>query len=168
MLWRCEICGEAFIGDEASNCAFCGARKGFMKAFHEAIVSFDVSLEPSDMKNVETALELELSNTAFYNAASALCKEVEAQKIFHALAIVEAEHARIWKKVLKMVELPIVKEKASASYRENLMESHIREEKAIKFYREALKASKDARVRQILGALVLVETDHLKLSEERL
>jgi len=27
-LWRCEICGDPYIGDEApANCPFCGAKK---------------------------------------------------------------------------------------------------------------------------------------------
>ena len=39
---------------------------------------------------------------------------------------------------------------------------------AIKFYREAAKSSENAFVRKIFGALVQVESDHLKLSEERL
>ena len=40
--------------------------------------------------------------------------------------------------------------------------------KAIEFYKKALQESENNRVKQIFAALIQVETDHLKLSEERL
>ncbi|MFX1414952.1 MAG: ferritin family protein, partial [Promethearchaeota archaeon] len=47
-------------------------------------------------------------------------------------------------------------------------ESHSREERAIKFYNEAAVKSSNPRIKEIFEAFVEVETDHLKLSEQRL
>ena len=64
---------------------------------------------------------------------------------------------------------PIPKtEECSTTNKDNLEESHKREERAIKFYKQAAQESENERVKQIFGAFVQVETDHLKLSEERL
>jgi rubrerythrin len=50
----------------------------------------------------------------------------------------------------------------------DLEDSHEREERAIKFYGEAADAAENPRVKEIFQSFVQVETDHLKLSEERL
>jgi len=81
---------------------------------------------------------------------------------------VEAEHASIWKKMLKLKSIPEGTEACHVKNRENLEESHARETRAIDFYRQAAAESENPRVRQIFKALVEVETDHLHLSEERL
>jgi len=51
---------------------------------------------------------------------------------------------------------------------ENLEESHARETRAIEFYQKAADEAENARVKQIFEELVVIETDHLKLSEQRL
>jgi rubrerythrin len=168
-LWRCEICGDPYIGDNApSNCPFCGARKKFMKKFDEANINFDVELTDKDRTNVERALQVEVSNTAFYFCAAGKVKEVEGQKLFRALGKVEAEHASVWKKILKVDETPSAADTCSANYEDDLNESHQRETRAIEFYKTAAKESDNARVREIFEAFVDVETDHLLLSEVRL
>ena len=53
-------------------------------------------------------------------------------------------------------------------YKEDLEDSHAREERAIKFYGEAAAAAESKRVKEIFKAFLEVETDHLKLSEVRL
>ena len=52
--------------------------------------------------------------------------------------------------------------------KDNLEESHARETRAIEFYRQAAAESANERIKQLFTAFVEVETDHLKLSEERL
>ena len=52
--------------------------------------------------------------------------------------------------------------------KENLEESHRRETRAIDFYKAAAGESENERVKQIFESFVEVETDHLRLSEERL
>jgi rubrerythrin len=168
-LWRCEICGDPYVGDEPpANCPFCGAHRRFIKEVKEAKVNFDVELNEKDRANVEHALQVEVSNSAFYFCAAKKTDDDEGKLLFKALGKVEAEHASIWRKILKPDKIPEGHDPCHVSNRENLEESHARETRAIGFYKKAAAESKNKRVKQIFEALVEVETDHLKLSEERL
>ncbi len=168
-LFRCEICGDPYIGDEApANCPFCGAKEKFIKEFNEAKVNFDVELNEKDKANVEHALQVEVSNVAFYSCAAAKVEELEGKKLFKALSKVEAEHASVWKKILKLDKVPSADDSCSISFTEDLEDSHARETRAIEFYAKAAAEAENERVKEIFNAFVEVETDHLKLSEERL
>ena len=168
-LWRCEICGDPYIGDEVpSNCPFCGAKKKYFKQALDAEVNFDLKLNEKDLANAEHALAVEVSNSAFYFCAAGKTDDAEGKLLFKALGKVEAEHASIWKKILKLDKIPRGNDACHAPNKENLEESHARETSAIEFYSRAGKESADARLKQIFMALVEVETDHLKLSEQRL
>ncbi len=168
-LWRCEICGDPYIGDDApTNCPFCGAKQKFIKEFKDAEVNFDVDLNEKDRANAEYALKVEISNSAFYFCAAEKVKDPEGKKLFKALGKVEAEHASIWKKILKLGSIPKGDDPCSEDYKEDLEDAHARETKAIEFYRKAAAESDNETIRKIFGALVQVETDHLELSEERL
>lgn len=168
-LWRCEICGDPYIGDEApTNCPFCGAHKAYIKKFEDAVVNFDIELSEKDRANAEYALKVELSNAAFYFCAAKKTDSDEGKKLFKALGKVEAEHASIWRKVLKLDKTDPANDTCHVSNKENLEDSHSRETSAIEFYKKAAQEADDSRIKQIFGALVVVETDHLKLSEERL
>ena len=167
-LWICEICGDPYIGDEApANCPFCGAKRKYVKEFRDAKVNFDVKLNEKDKQNVEKALQVEISNAAFYFCASKSVSEKEGQKLFKALGKVEAEHASIWRKILKLDSISTGNDSCSEDYPEDLQESHERETKAIEFYAKAAEESGNERVKEIFLALVEVETDHLALTEER-
>jgi rubrerythrin len=168
-LWICEICGDPYIGEEApANCPFCGAHRKYIKEAREARADFDVELTDKDTANAKHALQLEISNSAFYFCAMNETDNKEGKVLFKALGKVEAEHTSIWRKILKMKEVPKGNDKCHTSNRENLEEAHSRETKAIEFYKKAAAESENSRIRQIFEALVEVETDHLRLSEERL
>ncbi len=79
----------------------------------------------------------------------------------------EAEHASVWKKILKLDSVSQGKESCHISNKENLEESHARETRAIEFYKKAAAESENERVKQIFEAFVEVETDHLQLSEDK-
>ena len=171
-IFVCKICGEAYIGEEApSRCPFCGAHKKYLvnAKDYDDKGDWDVKLNETDKKNVEKALEVEVSNTIFYKCSSKKTPELEGQKLFKILSKVENEHASVWKKILKLdkVNFPDY-DKCAAKYKPNLEESHQREERAIKFYGQAAKEAKNPRVKEIFQALVEVEADHLHLSEQRL
>ncbi|MFH1234279.1 MAG: ferritin family protein [Candidatus Diapherotrites archaeon] len=167
-LWVCEICGDPYIGfAPPTACPFCGARGRYIKEFKNAQANFDVSLNEKDKKNVEHALQVEVSNAAFYFCAAEKTPDAEAKKLFKALGKVEAEHATIWKKILKLKEIPKGNDECAENYMKNLEDSHARETRAIEFYKSAALESVNARVKQVFEALVEVETDHLQLSEER-
>jgi len=168
----CKICGEAYIGEEApSRCPFCGAfKKYFLESTeYDDAEAWDVELNEKDKVNAEKALEVEVSNTIFYKCASKKTPELDGQKLFKILAKVEAEHASVWKKILKLDKVDFPKyNKCSDEYNPNLEESHSREDRAIKFYGQAAAEAQDPRVKEIFQAFVEVETDYLHLSEERL
>ena len=168
-LWRCEICGDPYIGDKApTNCPFCGAKEKYMKEFKDAEANFDVELNDIDKANAEHALKVEVSNTAFYFCAAKKVTELEGQKLFKALGKVEGEHAAVWKKILKLDKIPEGNDPCSDNYKVDLEDSHKRETRAIEFYKKAAAESANERVKQIFEAFIEVETDHLLLSEERL
>ena len=168
-LWRCEICGDPYIGDEApANCPFCGAKKKYIKETKEANVNFDVELNEKDKANAEHALQVEISNAAFYFCAAKKTDDEEGKLLFKALGKVEAEHASVWRKILKLESVPEGNDQCHISNKENLEDSHARETRAIKFYKQAAVESANERVKEIFEAFVDVETDHLKMSEERL
>ncbi|MFX1233978.1 MAG: ferritin family protein [Promethearchaeota archaeon] len=171
-IFVCKICGEAYIGKESpSRCPFCGAYKRYMvKAEnYDDKGDWDVDLNEEDRLYAEKALEVEISNTIFYKCASKKTPDLEGQKLFKILSKVENEHASVWKKILRLdkVEFPEY-DACSSEYTPNLEESHSREERAIKFYNEAAVKSSNPRIKEIFEAFVEVETDHLKLSEQRL
>lgn len=168
-LWRCEICGDPYIGESPpTNCPFCGAHGRYIKEAKEAKVSFNVELNKKDKANAEHALQVEVSNSAFYFCAAEKTDDAEGKQLFKALGKVEAEHASVWKKILKLESVPKGSDPCHTSNRENLKDSHARETRAIEFYKRAAAESENKRVKQIFEAFVEVETDHLKLSAERL
>jgi len=168
-LWRCLICGDPYIGDNPpDNCPFCGAHRKYIQDAGTAQVTFDVTLNENDQKNVQHALEVEISNSTFYFCAAEKTDDNEGKLLFKALGKVEAEHANIWKKILKLLSIPKGNETCHIKNKENLEESHARETRAIGFYKKAALESNNDRVKQIFEALIEVETDHLMLSEERL
>ena len=168
-LWRCEICGDPYIGESPpNNCPFCGAHRSYIKEAKEAKVNFDVELNEKDKANAERALQVEVSNSAFYFCAAEKTDDDEGKLLFKALGKIEAEHANVWRKILKLDKVPQGSEPCQVNNKENLEESHARETRAIEFYEKAAADSENERVKQIFEAFVEVEKDHLKLSEERL
>ncbi|MBA3066663.1 ferritin [bacterium] len=165
-LWRCEICGDPYIGETApDNCPFCGAHKQYIKEVSDAKVSFDVELNEKDKANAEHALAVEVSNATFYFCASQKAEDKEGKLLFKALGKVEAEHASIWKKILKLNSIPEGKDTCRESKSDNLKESRERETRAIGFYRKAAEESANERMKQLFIALVEIEKDHLTFSE---
>lgn len=163
------ICGDGYIGERPPTmCPFCGAHSNWIRESELVKVTFDVSLNPAERANIETALQLEAGNAAFYFCAADKTDDPQGKILFKALGKVEAEHASIWKKILKLEKVPQGSDACHASNKENLEEAHQREDHAIKFYSQALAQAVDGRVKQIFSALIEVETDHLRLHEQYL
>jgi len=168
-LWRCVICGDPYVGENPpQNCPFCGAHIQYIKEAKTAEVEFNVELTAKDRSNAEHALKVEVSNATFYFCAADETDDAEGKLLFKALGKIEAEHAAIWRKILRLPSVPKGDDKCYKENRKNLEESHAREERAIAFYRKAASESDNMRIRQIFDALVEIESDHLFLSEERL
>jgi len=166
-LFRCNICGDPYIGDSApSRCPFCGAYEKYIVPIERYSGNFDVDLNEIDKKNVKTALDVEISNTAFYFCAAEKTETEDKRKLFKALAKVEREHASIWKKILKLDKIDIPESSAcSKSNVDNLKESHDREARAIAFYKKAHQEAENPRVKQLFKAVIEIEEDHLTFSE---
>jgi rubrerythrin len=139
-----------------------------MKEAKAAQVNFDIDLTANDRANAEHALQVEISNSAFYMCAASQTNDPEGKILFKALGKIEAEHASIWRKVLKLSAVAPGSDACHTENVENLKESHTRETQAIDFYRKAAGDADHPRIKQIFEALVDIETDHLSLSEERL
>ena len=171
-VWVCKICGEAYIGEgKPSRCPFCGAYDKYLvdSKEYDDTGAWDVELNDTDKANAEKALGVEISNNLFYKCSSKKVKELDGQKLFKILAKVEGEHASVWKKILKYDKIKWEPpETCEDDYKADLKDSHAREERAIKFYGAAAATAENPRVKEIFQAFVEVETDHLKLSEERL
>lgn len=167
-LFRCRICGDPYIGEtQPSRCPFCGAYRDFIVEASEYKETFDVELNEKDKENVQKALSVEISNASFYFCAAEKTDDEQGRQLFKALGKVEAEHASIWRKILKLPKQEIEKlYGCSESNDDNLKESHSREQKAIEFYRQAEAESENQRVKQLFSALVSVEKDHLEFSED--
>ena len=120
-LWRCEICGDPYIGDAPpENCPFCGAKKKYMTEAKLAKVNFSVELSEKDKSNVEKALQVEISNAAFYFCAAKDTDDEEGKLLFKALGKVEAEHASVWRKILKLDSIPKGNDNCHTNNKENL------------------------------------------------
>jgi len=169
-LFRCRVCGDPYIGTDPPNrCPFCGAYANFIVEAKDYKETFDIELNEKEKSNAEKALEIEISNAGFYFCAAKQSDDEETRQLFEALGKVEAEHASIWRKVLKKPnEASPSEEKCSNSSRKNIQESLERETKAIDFYSKAAAESENKRLKQIFIALVQVEKDHLELDQERL
>ena len=168
-LWRCVICGDSYVGvNPPTNCPFCGAHQELIQEAKEAVVTFEVPLTEKDRASAEHAIQVEVSNATFYACAAEKTDDAECKLLFKALGKIEAEHAAIWRKVLRLPKVPAGNETCHMENVKNLSESHERETRAIDFYKKAAAESDHDRLKQIFKALVEIETDHLYLSEVRM
>ncbi len=168
---RCKICGDPYLGEDIpANCPFCGAQAKQMVLAYDWEEPVIKSFMETSKANLESALQLEIDDTKFYMCASEMTNNVEGKQMFAALSKIEREHASIISKILKVKKSTVTLDKLACypTYQENLKESVNREEKAIKLYNKFFKMAKEPRIREIFKALVLIESDHLKLSEERI
>lgn len=167
-IFVCNICGEVYLGKEKPvSCPFCGVGAAQLRLAHEwEDGNIGVVLSDKSRKNLEDALQLELSNTAFYFCAADKLANKEAAKMFKGLAKVEREHASTFRKLLKLAAMPEVKEECPADPAECIEQSYQRENRAVEFYTRALAEATEPRIRQVFGAIMNVERDHIALDEE--
>lgn len=172
-VWRCRICGDPYIGVvPPTNCPFCGAHAEYIILASDWDDPRVAGLNDQDRGNLEKALGIENSNTAFYRCATAKADEAgdfEGFATFKALSKVEAEHASTLR---KMLELPRPEaepsENCHEAYIDNVKESLNREKAATKFYAGSAEVAADPRVREVFTALTMIEADHIQLDEDKL
>ena len=172
-VFRCKICRDPYIGEEPpTRCPFCGALGSYFVLAEEWNPSeYNFEISDTSRTNLRAALELELSNTAFYlcamNEAKTNSDEYGYAK-FKALKKVENEHADA---ILKFVKINKPQLKAVSCYKEfekNTQEGWEREDRAIKAYAKFASEAPEPQMRQFFEALVEIEKDHLELHAENL
>lgn len=170
-VFRCRICGDPYLGEEApTHCPFCGAPVKYLILAKDWEDPQMVKLSDVSKRNLKASLELEIENASFYLCASEMTKDTEGKQLFRALSKVEREHASMICKILGVPKPKITLDKLACypTYKENLKESHHREERAISSYSQFFKETKEPQIKEMFQALVLIESEHLKLAEERI
>ncbi len=163
-VWKCKICGDPYLGDEApKQCPFCGAPGKYIIHAAEYVNPNPVKgLEEGDRKNLEEALKLEVSATQFYACCEGKAESGEDKAMFHALMKVEREHASLITKALAIPKAEIGTEPCNGPL-ENLKESLRREVHATEVYAKSAAEAKGPRVKEIFQALTRVESEHIDM-----
>ena len=167
-VFKCLICGDPYVGaDRPTNCAACGSHQKLIVRAEDYEPQVLGELTDRSRENLEKALDLEVSNSAFYRGASKVADSIEGQSLFSALSRVEAEHASVICNMLGIEKPEELYEtgECSPSHKANLAESRKREERAIHFYRRFLEEAKEPRLRQVLESFIEIEKDHLSFSD---
>jgi len=167
-LYKCQICGDPYLGDEPPvNCPYCGAKQHYFVDAREYINKFaqENNFTQEELDNFQTALDLEIGNASFYKAAAENSSEDFYKWLFKALMKVESEHASIFSKHLKITKPALFDIEASTDGEVNVQESHRREDIAIGSYRKFAEAATTPRAKEIFNALVEIEEDHLSLED---
>ena len=167
-LYKCQICGDPYLGDEAPiNCPYCGAKKHVFVDARDYVNKFtqENNFSSDEIGNFQAALEIEIGNASFYKAAAESSTEDFHKWLFKALMKVESEHASIFAKHLKVDKPALFAVDASADGEANLQESHRREQIAIESYKKFADSATSPRAKEVFDALVEIEADHLGLED---
>lgn len=163
-IWRCEICGDPYLGEyKPSDCPFCGAPGKFIALQREYKNQTGpvTSLSDISRNNLEAALQLEVHATEIYKAAAENAKDEEAKIFFKAIAKHESEHISLICKALGIAK-PAggSHNSASGDEKENMLETARLEDNATKLYARFLSEATEERVKDIFVALIEVERAH--------
>ncbi len=167
-LYKCQICGDPYIGDDAPiNCPYCGAKKHYFVDARDYINRFEQenNFTAVEIENFKSSLKIEIDNASFYKAAAENSTKDLHKWLFKSLMKVESEHASIFSKHLKITKPELVDMDASTDGEENLEESHRREQIAIESYQKYADAATTPRAKEVFSALVEIEADHLGLED---
>lgn len=162
----CEICGDAYLGDEKPHqCPFCGSGKDYIKEGGEArpIINETVEISEKSRENLMKTLRLEMNAVASYKCMAGKTDKYEIKAMYKRLAKVEAEHAEIVTKLLK-IDLPESADKTCAdSDKDNFDETIKLEDNASKLYAIFGQEAQEAEIKKFFEALTVVEAEHLDL-----
>lgn len=162
----CEICGDAYIGEEKpKNCPFCGARQAFIKEGKDAKPVVEVKEELSEItkKNLQETLQLEINANAIYLCMAGKTDSYEIMKMYKRLAKVELEHAVICTKILQIPMPEIAGKQCSDQDLENFQATLELEDHAATLYAQFAKEAIEKHVKIMFTALNQVEVDHIIL-----
>ena len=163
----CRICGEVYLGESIPpSCPFCGVMNKFLVLGHVwKDENIGVELTEVSKKNLEEALVIELSNTAFYKCIAKSSDNTEIAKTFKSLSKVEKEHAEVFTKLLGINLVETVESCEASDPIEWIKESTEREDRAVKFYAKAVAEATEPRVKEVFQAIMQVEQTHQELDK---
>jgi len=167
-VYRCRICGDPYLGYKApTNCPFCGAHGRYIVPAEEWIDENNTELSTTSRKNLEEALKIELSNSEFYRCAASRTGNSYLQSMFNGLAKIEAEHATVHAKILKIDDYENLYHSDACNDEDerNIEDSLKRETNAVEKYRLFASQAVEKRVKEVFEALVEVESDHILLDQ---
>ncbi len=165
-LYICEICGDAYIGEEKpTDCPFCGARNNFIKLADEArpIVNEKQEISELSKKNLLETLALETRANAMYLCMAGKASEYKIKAMYKRLAKVELEHAVIVTKLLGIAMPEINPETCADENLENFQKTIKLEDHAVELYRKFTTEATEPNIRKFFGALMQVEAGHIEL-----
>jgi len=165
-LYICEICGDAYIGNDIpTDCPFCGAKNNFIKPADEAqpIVNIKSEISETSRKNLMETLALETRANAIYTCMAGKSKEYKIQKMYKRLAKIELEHAIIVTKLLSIQMPETNTETCSDEDMENFKKTIELEDHATNLYKKFAEESKEDHIRKFFGALMQIEQGHIDL-----
>ncbi len=165
-LYICEICGDAYIGEEKpSDCPFCGARGNFIKPANEAepIAEIKAGISELSKNNLLETLNLETKASATYLCMAGQAKDYQIIKMYKRLAKVELEHAIIVTKLLKMAMPEIKPGECFGEDLENFKKTIELEDHAVELYKKFAGESQEAHIRKFFGAIMQAEAGHIDL-----
>ena len=107
-LYRCQICGESYIGSVCpSDCPFCGAPgKHLVPADNYQPVPLG-EISRKSRENLERALDLAVGNATFYRGAAQVADSERGRALFSALSRTETAHAVLFCQIL---DIPLPEE----------------------------------------------------------
>eukprot|EP00727_Mastigamoeba_balamuthi_P013075 m51a1_g8390 hypothetical protein (210) ;mRNA; f:209072-209991 len=173
-VWKCLICGETYLGTEATtHCPYCGAHAEHLvnpEAFPADINGVRAGLTESERRDLRESIDTEMYNARYYNGMAKI-KQHPAYLcgVYKRLASIEAEHCGIFCKLLG-VSKPDVKApmEIKDEWVSNIRESLSREERAHEQYAMFGSRATSPRLRQVWTALAAVELDHIVLESTQL
>jgi rubrerythrin len=166
-MYRCRICGETYLGSSApAMCPFCGAHAELMVEPAEYPQGInDVQLTEVERADLETAIDLELSNTRFYRAMSLRDDNAALASAYKRLAAVEAEHCSLFCKIARVPKPADLREPGEelGSWASDIDVSARREQRASDLYAEFAARATSPRLLEVWTAVSAVEADHIEL-----
>lgn len=165
-LYICEICGDAYIGEEKpTDCPFCGAKNNFIKPADEAkpIVAEKIEISELSKNNLMETLALETRANAIYLCMAGKASEYKIKAMYKRLAKVELEHAVIATKLLGIPMPEINPENCADENQENFQKTIELEDHAVELYKKFTGEATEENIRKFFGALIQVEAGHIEL-----
>ncbi|MBS3762800.1 MAG: ferritin-like domain-containing protein [Planctomycetes bacterium] len=161
---RCLICGETYLGSETPDrCPYCGVEGRFIAEAAEYVDYDGMELSETSQEFIREAIQIEMSNVAFYKSAADQAQSKVVRAIFKRVGKHEGEHLELLADHLGVEEPDIEPESCTDDDILNMKQSHDREDRAVKMYMRFAAEAPEPRIKQIFSAIAGIEQEHYKL-----